>query len=405
MKKFNKNIILFVVCFLIVALGFNKAYFESLGFSAKNMAQQIKTVGLAKSFDNFTAAVEDTASSKISYHNSLMNINSLKDSVIGTRIITKDEDTIVKTDSGYLVKAQDYISDSELDTVVEKIQKLYTFTQNTDSQFLYVAAPQKGYGVSLPQNVEDYRTDNTDRFLEKMKASKIPTLDLTEQLVSENMMSEKLFFVTDHHWTPNTAFWANGRICDDLSERYGFEYNTDYTDLKNFNLKKYKNYFLGSYGKKTGIYFARGGADDIDIITPQFETKLIEEQPIKNQIRTGDFSNTVMYMDYVSKKDYYGLNPYATYCGGDFRLQIIKNELNADGDKILLIRDSYACAVAPFLALNTSELHIADIRDFDYFVGEKIDVYKYIEDIQPDYVIVLYNGAESVATSNGKFEF
>lgn len=405
MKKFNKNIILFVVCFLIVAFGFNKPYFESLADSAKDFSAQIEEVGIFSAFDAFTADIEDASTVKIAYHNALMDINSIKDNLLNTRIITKGEDTIIKTDSGSLVKAQGYISDSELDTVVEKIQKLYSFTKNSDAQFLYVAAPQKGYGVSLPKNVDDYRTENTDRFLSKMQQAEIPTLDLIEKLTDQNIMSEDLFFVTDHHWTPNTAFWANAQICNTLNEYYGFKFNEQFNNLKNYNIKTYKNHFLGSYGKKTGTYFARGGADDIDIITPNFETKLIEEQPIKSQIRSGDFTQTVMYMENVEGKDYYAKNPYAAYCGGDFRLQIVKNELNPDGDKILLIRDSYACAVAPFLSLNASELHITDIRDFGHFVGEKMDMYKYIEKIKPDYVIVLYNGVESIETSNSKYEW
>ncbi len=405
MKRFNKNIILFIASFLIIIFGFNSLYLEDLFSATKDFTEQCKTDSFFNSFIEFKDDVENIASKKIRYRDVLMNINSLKDNIINTRIITKDEDVIVKTDNGYLVKPQDYISDNELDQVVEKIQNLYNFTAEEQSKFLYVAAPQKGYGVSLPKNVDDHRTDNYDRFINKMELSKIPMLDLTNKLVKENKYSEELFFVTDHHWTPKTAFWANEQVCKKLNEFYNFKYDTNFLDLTNYNIKTYNNYFLGSYGKKTGLYFAKGGADDIDIITPKFDTKLVEEQPLKSQTRSGDFTQTVMYIEYVQQKDYYNLNPYATYSGGDFRLQIIKNELNPNGEKILLIRDSFACALTPFLALNTSELHVVDIRDFDYFVGEKINVYEYIKTEKPDYVVVLYNGVESIKGSNQKFEF
>ena len=89
------------------------------------------------------------------------------------------------------------------------------------------------------------------------------------------------------------------------------------------------------------------------------------------------------------KKDYYNVNTYATYSGGDFRLQIMKNNNNPNGEKMVLIRDSFSCVVAPFLALQTSELHIIDDRDGDYPSGEKVNIEEYIKEIKPDYVVAI----------------
>ena len=110
-------------------------------------------------------------------------------------------------------------------------------------------------------------------------------------------------------------------------------------------------------------------------------------------------------MNNVNRKEYYRLNPYAAYSGGDFRLQIMKNNLNPSGKKILIIRDSFACAVAPFLSLHSSELHIVDIRNREGYVGNKIDVYEYIEEIKPDYVIVLYQNSTKLEDVAGRYDF
>ena len=75
------------------------------------------------------------------------------------------------------------------------------------------------------------------------------------------------------------------------------------------------------------------------------------------------------------------------------------------GKKILLIRDSYACVVAPFLALQTSELHICDMRDYKMHVGNKLNAEEYIKEIKPDYVIVLYSGISAAEDSSNKFNF
>ena len=164
--------------------------------------------------------------------------------------------------------------------------------------------------------------------------------------------------------------------------------------------------FLGSYGKKVGTYFTWNGADDFDLILPKFKTDMTECQPFKNEIKNGAFEDTVLYKQHL-EKNYYHTNNYCTYSGGDFRLQIMKNNLNTNGKKILLIRNSFACAVSPFLALNTSELHICDVRNYSYFVGNKINMEEYIKEIKPDFVLVLYHkgiGAY-LEKNNGEYDF
>ena len=42
----------------------------------------------------------------------------------------------------------------------------------------------------------------------------------------------------------------------------------------------------------------------------------------------------------------------------------ITNHDDASGRKLLLVKDSYGNAIAPFLAANYSEVHVADFRSF-----------------------------------------
>jgi len=117
----------------------------------------------------------------------------------------------------------------------------------------------------------------------------------------------------------------------------------------------------------------------------------------------GIFEETVLYPDRLQYENPYDSWVYSTYSGGDFRLQIVRNHLNQEGKKFLIIRDSFACVVTPFLALNAEELHIVDVRDF--ITSDPIDVYEYLEEISPDYVLVLYSGTESPDQPTGKFDF
>ena len=160
-------------------------------------------------------------------------------------------------------------------------------------------------------------------------------------------------------------------------------------DIGNYEIKKYKNWFLGCWGKKTGTYFTWKGADDFELFTPRFATDLLLEEPLKKEKKEGKFEDTVLYLENL-EKDYYNKESYAVYNGGNRQLQIVKNNLNPNGKKVLIVRDSFACVVTPFLSLQTSELHICDVRKHQD--GEKIDVEDYIKKMSPDYVIVLYAG-------------
>ena len=48
---------------------------------------------------------------------------------------------------------------------------------------------------------------------------------------------------------------------------------------------------------------------------------------------------------------------------------VIKNENVTDGSKLLVVRDSYADSMAPFLTQRFSEVHLVDLRYYRYPVS------------------------------------
>ena len=370
MKKINGNFFVFIMCLGIIFAGaFSKTFFNSIFQCTKTFFADINSVGIFNAFDIFT----------------------------NTRVVEKEDSTVTKTPSNYLANPRPYVETAELYERADRLKGIAEATKANGAEFLYVMAPCKGYNMPYPSNISDFTKSNCDRFAACLKDKQIPTLNLIETMQKQGITEEDAFFITDHHWKPDYAFKAVGEICDYLKTNYGFNYDAKNTDISNFSVTTYENWFLGSQGKKVGSYFTNFGPDDINIILPDFETSFSEEQPIKNHKREGNFAETVMYMENVAEKDLYSLNPYAAYSGGDFREQIITNYNNPDGNTILLIRDSFGCAAAPFLALNSHKLYVTDVRDYEYYVGDKINVYDYIEKINPDYVIVLYNGVSSGA--------
>ena len=404
MKKFNVNIILFVFVCIFIAAGIWGNCFDRLKWETIYLLSGIKHLNM-ETVMNAKDTIDKVSSEELGYHDLMMEIDSARNNLLGTRVVIKDDTTVVKAYSDSLCEPSRKLDDSEIEEVVCRIQEFRKVSEENGSRFLYCAAPAKELYEQLPGNADNYMQENFERFLAGMESSQIPVLDLPAVLKDNNLTTgTDIFYYTDHHWKVYPGFIASAAVSKELSARYGFEYNEQYTDLQNYTVTSYPDWFLGSKGKKVGRFFSLHGTDDFELITPDFKTDMTEEQPIKGEVREGTFEETVLYMQYM-EKDYYHASPYSIYSGGDFRLQIMKNNLNPDGKKILLVRDSFACAVAPFLALQTSELHICDIRDYEYFVGDRISLEDYIQQIKPDYVIVLYSGVSSVSQSHGLYDF
>ncbi len=397
MKKFNANIILFVLAFLFLVLGFSLQYVNEIKYRLAEFIFVDIPQWDATCLNEFTDDIDNISTKELRYHDQMMDVNSVLQGGLNIHIIVKDSDTIVKTNTGSLIRLTRYIPESDIKESVDRVQILHQASTAAGADFLYVAVPQKGYNLSIPENSTNYATQNYDMLIELLDDAEIPTLDLAKEMSEADLMNEDAYFITDHHWKPEIAFWANTKICEALQENYGFSYNAQYANIDNYTTTRYEGYFLGSYGKKVGTYFAKGGADDFTLIVPNFQTNLTESRPFVNAERTGEFTKSVLFMENLEEKNFYELNTYVTYGGGDFRLQIIKNNLNSDGKKIVVLRDSFACAVTPFLALQADELHIIDLRDFIPY--EDISVLDYINEIQPDYVLTIYGGAEAVADS------
>ncbi len=398
-KKLPPNAVVFVVCMFFLLIGLcSPSLIKSIGRSCLDVMKGNLDPEQGKT------AIEKNLSEEIAYHRYLMDIESVRMNLSGTRVVTKGEDTVVKADSGSLTEIREKVSDQDIEAIVEKISAVQRVTERSGASFLYCAAPSKEYYETNPSNAENCFKDNYIRFLSEMEEQQVPFLDLTDSFRKKGMTGQDIFFYTDHHWKPTSGFAACTALCEELEDRYGFPFNKDYTDLSQYTVKTYPDWFLGSKGKKVGAFFTFAGPDDFDLITPNFPTNLTVERPPNKEMRSGEFKDTVFYQEKM-KKDYYNADPYVAYCGGNFSLQIVKNHLNPEGKKVLLIRDSFACTVAPFLSLQTSELHICDMRTSITGAKNKVNVEEYIREIHPDYVVVLFNGVTSLKEASEKFSF
>lgn len=253
--------------------------------------------------------------------------------------------------------------------------------------FLAVVAPTKLSfpQVEMPSGVPDYGNEIADAFLAALEG-RADSFDLRPGFVRDGG-AERFFFQTDHHWTPEGALYACGLLMDELHGRFGFEALEEALSPDCYDVEVYEDFFLGSQGKRVGVYYA--GLDDFSVFSPKFETAFTCEIPERSLVRTGTFNEALCFEERLEAGDPFQTNPYSYYSGGDWAESIMTNLHNPDGPRIVLIRESFSCALAPFLALQCSQLVTIDLR---YYSG---DLPAEVDALRPDLVLMLYSASST----------
>lgn len=317
-----------------------------------------------------------------------INLYGAVQRVAGNRFVidkASPSSNVAKLDNGYLSFAY-----GKWKGLPEKSARIAAFGEELNARgidLLYVQYPFKldKDDKQLPVGVEDYTNETVDEMLGLLRQQGIATLDIRQRIKEEKLDHYSLFFRTDHHWKPETGLWAAKEICETLNNDYGFGIDLSKLDTRNFTPSVYKNWFLGSQGKRVGRFYA--GTDDFTFILPSYVTDMAcvyHPKDANDLRREGTFEDTFIFYDRLLEKDYFRKNPYVVYTNGDYSYTEHTNHSLA-GKKILAIRDSYSCVVVPFLSLTACrELHTIDPRHFDGSIQD------YIADFQPDIVLLLY---------------
>lgn len=311
-----------------------------------------------------------------------------------------DYNAVVKLHDGYLTS---YIESRDITENARSTIELAEFCRKNGIDFFYANLPTK-ICISEDRNISgvlDFSNQNADRFLEMLGEAGVKYYDFRKILHEYGMNHHDAFFVTDHHWKPETGLWAARHILKILRDDYGWDVNPNVLNPDRFDYVIYPEWFLGSQGKK--ITHARTKPDDFTMIYPKFTTSLHYEIPSAGINVSGDFAVTYD-MRHVESRDYYSRNPYAAYNHADKPLIRIENRKLDDGRKILVVHDSVSNCVIPFIAM---EIQYIDSIDLRHFTGS---LRNFIKQEKPDKVIVMYygeipgrNAGHSPSDTNKKF--
>ncbi len=228
-------------------------------------------------------------------------------------------------------------------------------------------------------------------------------LDLDDYIAEHGIDYKDIFLKTDHHWQPRSGLWANAILCDYLNVHYGYSINTGIFDLANYDIKVYKNQFLGSLGKKvTEVYAPK---EDFELITPKYESDITMFSSATGKTKTGTIPDVFYFMDVFNIPNVYARNEYALYMNNqDCALIISHNNKKSDGTSVLLIHHSFADVQIPFLTQAFENFYAIDLR---HFTGS---LETFIKKKNPSLVILAYSTTgyqttESAAQKHSSYDF
>lgn len=249
-----------------------------------------------------------------------------------------------------------------------------------NSQVYIVNLPQKNmvYENNLP--IDNYKSGLNiymDNFLCNISSDKLNLLDCRSVIDDK----KNYFYKTDHHWNMNGTYEAYKYIINNIFINYNEIGNAK--DKDEFKIKSYKNYFVGTDGRKVGQLVK--GAEDLDIYySNDFDNYKVYNQDGKFQL---------LHEEYLNKEKFN--NDYMVYLGGDNPIVKIENTNSSNDLKIAMIGDSMDNSLVPLMASHFKELYSYDLRHY------KEDIINELDNINPDIIILIglssnfLNGSDS----------
>ncbi|MBQ8579410.1 MAG: hypothetical protein IJ448_01795 [Oscillospiraceae bacterium] len=187
---------------------------------------------------------------------------------------------------------------------------------------------------------------------------------------------DSLYYRTDHHWTSYGAYLAAAGYMGSLGR--------DFPAKEAFSVETAQD-FRGSAYSSAGLWLVKG--EPIEMWSTGAPIK-VEASTAPDVVHDG-----VFYTEKLQEAD-----KYTVFLGGNQPLVRLKNENNAGKGKILVIRDSYANCMGPFLAESYAEVVMMDLRYFKTTTASKL-----IEQEGFDEILICYSIGNFMTDKNFTF--
>ncbi len=235
--------------------------------------------------------------------------------------------------------------------------------QNADVHVMMVPTKSWVLREKLPAFAPHYKEQKFYDALQQ-KLEKEDVLISVEPVLDAHK-EEEIYYRTDHHWTTLGAWYAYEQytkaVGGDLQRAQG---------KKKFRCIS-KDFYGTTYAK---INYARQ-ADKIEIYEPADKLRVVYNMGEKK-------TKTLYDVSFLKTAD-----QYSVFTGGNQAVLEITGGIK-NGKTLLLIKDSFANSILPFLAEDYEKLVVVDLRQLNVR-GDRL-----LEMFSPTDILILYNSAQ-----------
>lgn len=235
--------------------------------------------------------------------------------------------------------------------------------QNADVHVMMVPTKSWVLREKLPAFAPHYKEQKFYDALQQ-KLEKEDVLISVEPVLDAHK-EEEIYYRTDHHWTTLGAWYAYEQytkaVGGDLQRARG---------KKKFRCIS-KDFYGTTYAK---INYARQ-ADKIEIYEPEDKLRVVYNMGEKK-------TKTLYDVSFLKTAD-----QYSVFTGGNQAVLEITGGIK-NGKTLLLIKDSFANSILPFLAEDYEKLVVVDLRQLNVS-GDRL-----LEMFSPTDILILYNSAQ-----------
>lgn len=245
------------------------------------------------------------------------------------------------------------------DDVLKSLNAMNKFAEtHPDMQVSLMLAPtaQEIFSSEIP-SYAGYLSEKSfiDECYKKMNG--ITTIDSLSFLSGHK--NDYVFYRTDHHWTSLGAYYAYCAAAKTLGySSYG---------LDSFNIETASSSFRGTLYSKTL---------DNSVTPDSIDYYMLASGEPKIKMTVSDGRKETEYdslyiRSYLDVKD-----KYSSFTGSNSPLVTIETDVN-NGKNLLLIKDSYAHSLVPFLSKHYSKITMVDMRYINTDLNNLIDLSEY----------------------------
>ncbi len=194
-------------------------------------------------------------------------------------------------------------------------------------------APSTGYICSdvLPPVHKQYKDDAYfESFQEKLRD--VDFVDVREAFQNEYSAGNQIYYKTDHHWTSYGAYTAY----KELSPALGYEPN----DESVYEKTSYEDFYGTTYSS-SGFWLIP--PDEIEVWENHAHDGAVKVTVIEGENRTEH--DDLFFYSHLEEDD-----KYPVFLDGNHAYEIIENAAAASDERLLVIKDSFAHSLVPFLS-------------------------------------------------------